>query len=49
MKQYIEKIMLLYVNAKREDLKLYHDQPALVIFDNFKDHATLSQFQERRV
>ena len=32
MKQYIEKIVLLYVTRKKEELQLHHDQPALLIF-----------------
>lgn len=35
MKAYIEKILLPYVHEKRKDLKLSHDNPALVIFDHF--------------
>ena len=42
MKQYFEKIILPYVNAKREELKLCHDQPAMLIFDNFKAQTTSS-------
>ena len=42
MKQYVEKIILPYVNDKRKELKLPHDQPALLIFDNFKAQTTSS-------
>ena len=42
MKQYVEKIVLPYVTRKREELQLRHDQPALLIFDNFKAQTTSS-------
>ena len=42
MKLYFEKIILPYVNTKREELKLCHDQPALLIFDDFKAQTTSS-------
>ena len=42
MKQYVEKIILPYVNDKRKGLKLPHNQPALLIFDNFKAQTTSS-------
>ena len=42
MKQYIGKIILPYINDKRKELKLPHDQPALLIFDNFKAQTTSS-------
>ena len=36
MIEYINKIILPYINEKRRDLKLSNEQPALLIFDNFK-------------
>ena len=39
---YIEKILLPYVNRKREELKLKPDHPALVIFDKFTGQGTES-------
>ena len=42
MKQYIEKIILPYVNDRRKELKLSGNQPALLIFDNFKAQTTSS-------
>ena len=42
MKMYIEKILLPYVNRKREELKLKPDHPALVIFDKFTGQGTES-------
>ena len=40
MKEYFEQIILLYINKKREDLKLVENHPALLIFDNFKAQCT---------
>ena len=37
-KDYIYKILLPYVEQKREELKLPGDHPALVVFDHFKGH-----------
>ena len=36
MKEYILKVLLSYIRAKRQELQLADDYPALVIFDNFK-------------
>ena len=40
MKQYVENIILAYVNDKRKELNLSNDHPALLIFDNFKAQTT---------
>ena len=40
MKEYLEQIILPYINKKREDLKLVENHPALLIFDNFKVQCT---------
>ena len=40
MKDYIHKIILPYVQKKRQELKLSCDYPALVLFDNFKGQCT---------
>ena len=40
MKAYIEKILLPYINAKKKELKLHPDYPALVIFDKFTAQGT---------
>ena len=40
MHQYIHKIILPYVCNKRKELKLPLDQPAVLIFDNFKGQCT---------
>ena len=40
MHQYIHKIILPYVCNKRKELKLPLDQPAILIFDNFKGQCT---------
>lgn len=40
MHQYISKIILPYIHNKREELKLPPDQPAVLIFDNFKGQCT---------
>ena len=37
---YIEKIIFPYLHKKREELKLNSDQPALLLFDNFKAQCT---------
>ena len=42
MIEYINKVILPYVNEKRRDLKLGNEQPALLIFDNFKAQCTTS-------
>ena len=39
-KQYIHKILLPYVNSKREELGLPSSYPALVIYDRFKGQCT---------
>ena len=40
MHQYISKIILPCIRNKREELKLPPDQPAVLIFDNFKGQCT---------
>ena len=40
MKQYFEIIIVPYINNKRKELKLPDNQPALLIFDNFKAQTT---------
>ena len=42
MIEYINEIILPYINEKRRDLKLSNEQPALLIFDNFKAQCTTS-------
>ena len=42
MKEYFTEIILPYVNKKRRILKLSSEQPALLIFDNFKAQCTPS-------
>ena len=42
MKEYIEVVILPYVNKKKEDLQLPDEQSALLIFDNFKAQCTSS-------
>ena len=40
MMEYIERIILPYVEGKRKELELSVDQPALAIFDVFKGQQT---------
>ena len=40
MKEYMEKIIIPYVDRKRKELKVPSDQPALAIFDVFKGQQT---------
>ena len=40
MKEYIELIIIPYVDCKRKELKLSSDQPALATFDVFKGQQT---------
>ena len=40
MIQYVERILLPYVKAKRRELQLSLEHPALVIFDNFSAQTT---------
>ena len=40
MRQYIGKIILPYLCQKRKELKLPPEQPAVMIFDNFKGQCT---------
>ena len=40
MRQYIDTIILPYVCQKRKELKLPPEQPAVMIFDNFKGQCT---------
>ena len=42
MREYIERIIVPYVNSRRNELKLPTDQPALAIFDVFRGHRTQS-------
>ena len=42
MREYFERIIFPYVEEKRSSLKLSNDQPALLIFDNFKAQCTPS-------
>ena len=45
MMDYVRSILLPYVGAKRKELKLPDDQPALAIFDQFRGQLT-STFQD---
>ena len=40
MLNYLEKIIFLYIELKRKDLKLATDHPALVVFDRFSSQYT---------
>ena len=40
MRDYFEKIIFPYIDEKRSELKLSNEQPALLIFDNFKAQCT---------
>ena len=40
MVEYIERIILSYMEGKRKELELSVDQPALAIFDVFKGQQT---------
>ena len=40
MRQYIDKIILPYLCQKRKELKLPPEQPAVMIFNNFKGQCT---------
>ena len=42
MRDYVDIILLPYVQAKRQKLKLNPDHPALVIFDHFTGQGTES-------
>ena len=42
MIEYINSVILPYINEKRNELKLSNKQPALLIFDNFKAQCTSS-------
>jgi len=42
MKEYVTNIILPYDNGKRRALKLAREQPALLLFDNFKAQCTSS-------
>ena len=42
MREYIERIIVPYVNCKRNELKLPSDQPTLAIFDVFRGQQTQS-------
>lgn len=41
MIQYVERILLPYVKAKRRELHLASEHPALVMFDNFSAQTTV--------
>ena len=41
MIDYIQRILLPYIQTKRKELKLSHDHRALVIYDRFKGQCTL--------
>ena len=45
MIEYVEKILVPYINRKRIELKLSPNQPALLIFDNFKAQTTSSMLK----
>ena len=45
MTDYIEKILLQYMETKRKELQLTRCYPALVIFDNFKAQYTAEILQ----
>ena len=45
MIQYVEKILLPYIKKTRSEMKLHEDQPALLIFDQFKGQVTEKMFQ----
>ena len=45
MKEYVEKILVPYINRKRAELNLSSNQPALLIFDNFKAQTTSSMLK----
>ena len=40
MTRYLQKIIIPYMNVKRQELKLAEDYPALVLFDVFKGQTT---------
>ena len=40
MKEYLEKIIIPYINRKRKEMKVSANQPALAIFDVFKGQQT---------
>ena len=42
MREYCERIIFPYIEEKRSALKLSSDQPAVLIFDNFKAQCTSS-------
>ena len=45
MKDYVEKIIIPYLQKKKEELKLLPDHPALLLFDNFKAQCTTPLLQ----
>ena len=45
MTDYLEKILLPYVERKRQELRLANSYPASVIFDNFKAQCTAEILQ----
>lgn len=52
MKSYLRKVIIPYVNKKREELKLPQNHPGLVLFDNFKAQCTdnlLSMLTENNI
>ena len=40
MQDYIDEIILPYINMKRKEMKLLSNHPALLLFDNFKVQCT---------
>ena len=42
MREYIERIIVPYVNSKRNELKFQSDQPTLAIFDVFRGQQSQS-------
>ena len=45
----INKVILPFVGAKRKELKLQSDHPALVIYDEFKSQLTDSVYDTNRI
>jgi len=45
MKEYVEKVLVPYINSKRTELRFSPDQPALLMFDYFKAQTTSSMLK----
>ena len=45
IKDYVGKIIIPYLQKKREELRLLPDIPALLLFDKFKAQSTTSLLQ----